>query len=148
MPQLPCGNFASDHITAVLNERNPLADRAVITPADLNRQTLLLLEKGSSIRNHIEQTIRFNRIAPAAVIDCTEIYSMMGMIGTDGGIGFLSSKVAEQYTGGPVRSIPLDPPLRSNTALIFSKRTPYPEELRLLLQCMRLQTGSRPADEI
>lgn len=132
--------FAEDYVCAIVSEQNSLALRQSIKLSDLDHQTLLLLEKGSSIRKHIEQLIQRNQITPSGIIDCTEIYSMMGLLNTNAGIGFLSSKVASQYLNNPIRCIAIEPPLKSSTALIFSKRNPNSEKLQLLLQCMRLQT--------
>lgn len=135
-------SFSEDYVCAIVNDKNTLACKSIITGTDLNHKTLLLLEQGSSIRKYVELMIHRSKITPAAIIDCPEIHSMMGLLKKDTGVGFLSSKVAAQYASKPICSIPIEPPIRSNTSLIFSCKNHNRDELNLLIEYMRLQTDN------
>lgn len=115
--------FSKDHICAVLHERHALARQDAVPLFQLEDQTLLLLGKGSSIRTRMEAALAERQLKPARIIDCPEIHSLVGMLHSGTGIGFLSSRVAAQSIAPPLRSLPLKPEMETFTALFYPNRT-------------------------
>lgn len=73
--------FSTDPIFVLLNENEPI----------------IMLEKKSSIYRQIDFTFKSAGITPAKVYSCPEIHSMVGLLQSNTGIGFLSSRVASEY---------------------------------------------------
>lgn len=115
--------FSKDHICAVLHQRHPLAKNTAITLSDLEGHTLLLLERGSSIRSRMESALKERQISPDQVIDCPDIHSLTGMLASGVGIGFLSSQVAAQSITASMLSLPLLPEMETITALFYHRQS-------------------------
>lgn len=113
--------FSQDRICAVIGDPEKFSDRVQLSLVDFDKERVLLLSKGSSIRKRMEEAFRQEGIVPSSVYDCPEIHSMIGMVRARIGIGFLSSRIARQFAPPPMRSLVIDPPLETITALIYSR---------------------------
>jgi len=123
--------IARDQVCALLRpEDRPQGDSLPI--GELAGKRILLLEKGSSIRARMEEALRREGIRPAAVTDCPEIHSMLGIVQTGLGVGFLSSRVAGQYLSPTLCRLPLEPRIESVTALLYPKNSAWREALDTL----------------
>lgn len=115
--------FSKDHICAVMHSSHPLASGKEITLSDLEGQTLLMLDKGSSIRIRMENAFREKHLEHTRIIECPEIYAMTGMARSGTGIGFLSSMVAAQAAEPPLAVLPISPEMETFTALYYQRKT-------------------------
>ena len=111
--------FARDVIHVLLHASHPLAGRERLTLAELAGQPLVMLGGDSSIRRLMERAFRQAGIAPSVAWECPEIHSLIGMLRSNAGISFLSSRVAAQYAQPPVVSVPLAPPVETQTAVVY-----------------------------
>ena len=108
-----------DVIDVVLHEDHPLASKEAINIEDLNGQNLIMLKKHSSIRRHMDRAFQNARIKPARTYECPAIHTLLGMIRSNTGIGFLSSLVARQHIQPPVTTRPLLPAIPTMTAVLY-----------------------------
>ncbi len=114
--------FSRDRIHVLINSSHPLSSKPVIGITELANESLIMLDKDSSIRNQIENAFKQVGIIPTITYDCPEIHSLIGMLQSGVGVSFLSSRVAQQYIKPPILSIPLSPVIETQTAVIYSKR--------------------------
>ena len=121
--------LSRDRICVVLNEHHPLASQASIRIEDLNRCNIIMLNKASSIRRHMDDALAEAGIIPARIYECPAIHSMEGMIQSNTGVGFLSSRVAARYVIPPVVIRPLIPEIQTMTAILYRKNDPKAELL-------------------
>lgn len=115
--------FFRDAIHVLVNASHPLSARSEIRLSDLADEPLILLGKDSSIRNQMELVFRQSGISPHIAYECPEIHSLLGMLRSGAGISFLSSRVAGQCIGEPIRSIPLTPVIETRTAVLYLNRS-------------------------
>ena len=113
--------FHRDPIHAVVNANHPLSNFDEINWEKLNGETLLMLSKASSIRKYMESALKAKSIRAKLILECPTIDSMMGMIQSNIGVGFLSSQVALQYISPAFRQISLHPPAETVTAAVYPK---------------------------
>lgn len=116
--------FARDVICAVLHSSHPLAGRERLTLPELAAEPLVMLSGGSSIRRRMEQAFRQAGLAPAVAWECPEIHSLIGLLRSNAGVSFLSSRVAGQYAQPPLVIVPLAPPVGTQTAVVYWKNSP------------------------
>ena len=121
--------LSRDCIHVVLHEKHPLADRSAIRIEDLNHRNIIMLNKTSSIRRHMDTALTEAGVVPARVYECPAIHSMEGMIQSNVGVGFLSSRVAARYAVPPIISRPLLPEIPTMTAVLYRKNA---QEIELL----------------
>lgn len=121
--------ISHDAIYVVLHERHSLASRKEINIPELNQQKIILLGRNSSIRKQIEYSFKQTRVSPSAFYESPEIHSLIGMLQSNVGISFLSSRVADQYCSPPIISIPLKPEITTTTALIYLKKNKMADAL-------------------
>lgn len=114
--------FSHDTIHVLINAAHPLSVKPMIALSELANEPLVMLNKNSSIRDQIELAFKQAGILPTIVYDCPEIHSLIGMLQSNVGISFLSSRVASQYMQPPILSIPLEPKEETQTAAIYLKR--------------------------
>ena len=80
-------------------------------------------------------------IIPARIYECPAIHSMEGMIQSNTGVGFLSSRVAARYAIPPVVIRPLIPEIQTMTAILYRKNDPKTELLdefcRIILESVK-----------
>lgn len=129
--------LSKDHICAVLHEKHPIAQSEDFSLPMLEGQILLLLEKGSSIRNRMEAVLDKNRLKPAEIISCPEIHSMIGMLYSGVGIGFMSSQVATKSIAPPLKRLPVKPEMETLTALYYRKVNEKAEIMEKLSNFLR-----------
>ena len=113
-----------DMIHAVLNRNSRLSGEDSISLANLGSVPVVMPGRESSVRLHMDAAFRKAGIHPAAVYECPDIHSMIGMIRSDAGVGFLSSRVAAQYTDDRILSLPLTSPIPALTAVLYRKDDP------------------------
>lgn len=121
--------LSRDRICVVLHEQHSLAGHATIRIEDLNHCNIIMLSKASSIRRHMDDALAEAGIVPAQIYECPAIHSMEGMIQSNTGVGFLSSRVAARYAIPPVVNRPLIPEIRTMTAILYRKNDPKAELL-------------------
>ena len=126
--------IAKDHICVLLRSKDYPSEAACMSLRELSGKPILLLEKGSSIRAKMEETFTRQGIRPGTITDCPEIQSIIGMVRNGLGIGFLSSRVAEQYLSPDLVSIPLEPKVESITSLLYPKSSIWRDELDILAE--------------
>lgn len=61
---------------------------------------------------------------PVTTYSCPDIHSMIGLIQSDIGIGFLSSRVAAEYAHSPIVSVSFRPLFQTMTAAIYLSKLP------------------------
>lgn len=111
--------FSHDRIHALVNASHPLSVKTAIGLSDLASEPLVMLNQNSSIRNQIDLAFQQAGISPTVVYDCPDLHSLMGMLQSNIGVSFLSSRVAGQYIQSPILSIPLEPEIETQTAAIY-----------------------------
>lgn len=126
--------IARDRVCVLLRSVDRPPEKNCMSAQELSGQRILLLEKGSSIRARITETFAREGIRPGAVTDCLEIQSMVGMVRNGLGIGFLSSRVADQYLASDLCSVPLEPIIESVTFLLYPKNSIWRDALDMLAE--------------
>lgn len=121
--------LSRDRIHVVLHEQHPLADHPAIQIEELNHCRIIMLNKASSIRRHMDIALAEAGVVPARVYECPAIHSMEGLIQSNAGIGFLSSRVAARYAAPPIVSRPLQPEIATMTAILYRKNAQKAELL-------------------
>ena len=136
--------LSNDVICVVLHRNDPLAAREAIRPEDLGTSPVVMLGKDSSIRKHMDDALREAGVRPPAVHECPDIHSMIGMIRADAGVGFLSSRVAAQYVADPVVSRPIEPVIRTMTAVLYLKGGAQDVHLASFAEYLQDSLGGSP----
>lgn len=126
--------IARDHVCALMRLEDRPPEEGSLPVRELSGRRILMLEKGSSIRARMEEAFAREGIRPVSVTDCPEIHSMLGMVQSGLGIGFLSSRVAGQVLATGLLSVPLEPVIESITALIYPKGSAWRDALDLLAE--------------
>lgn len=125
---------SQDHINVILNEKNPLSTCTALSLEDIRNEPIIMLGKGSSIYRQINLAFKSAGIIPAETYPCPELHSMIGMIQSNTGIGFLSSRVAAEYVHSPIVSIPFTPELPTMTAIMYLKKHPNLEPIQMFFE--------------
>ena len=111
--------ISQDVICVVLHKNNPLAQKDALRLEDLNGREIIMLSKESSIRKHMEAAFKKDGVHPHIAFECPAIHSLIGMLQSDYGVSFLSSKVASHCITPPIISVPLIPDIKTMTAIMF-----------------------------
>lgn len=130
--------LAQDELCVLMNRDHPYADKEAVSLAQLQGQALLLTEKGTSLRTQVDATAEELKLHFTSVFDCPEIYSMVGMLQSGVGIGFLSSHIARQFVSDALTSVPVVPKIDVTTALLY-RREPSSPEIEMLAGCFQPQ---------
>lgn len=126
--------IARDHTHVILNEKNPLSGRSELSLEDLRNETIIMLGKGSSIYSQVNLAFKAGGFVPSRTFPCSEIHSMIGLVHSNTGIGFLSSRVAAEYAHCPVVSVPFIPELETITAVMYLKKKNSIQSILLFFQ--------------
>lgn len=120
-----CHPIFDDYLVLVVNASHPLAASSYVTMDDLKQLKMIMLSGHSSVRKII--TIAFEKadINPFIVCECSGIDTMIGLVADGIGVSFLTSRVAETYKNNNVKSIPIFPSIKCQTALVLSKYTQH-----------------------
>lgn len=126
-----------DHVNVILNERNPLSKYTALSLEDIRNEPIIMLGKGSSIYRQINLRFKSAGITPAKTLSCPELHSLIGMIQSNIGIGFLSSRVAAEYVHSPIVSIPFTPEFPTMTAIMYLKKSPNAKPIQLFFEYVK-----------
>ncbi len=111
--------FSQDCVHAIVNIDHPLASQGTIRLTELKAEPIITLDKKASVRLQVENACREAGVRALKVRMCPDIQSMIGLIRSNEGIGFLSSKIALQHLDHRIRSIPIAPEIKTQTAVLF-----------------------------
>lgn len=113
--------FWEDKLHVVVGAGHHLYQRDKIAIEDILDEKLFFASKNSSVRLRLHQELRAKGYALPGCSECPSLSNMFNFIQGNMGISVMSHHVAQEYLLPGVRIIPIDPPLQTQTALIFLK---------------------------
>ncbi len=118
--------FWEDRLHVVLSDKHPLYGRDTLAVEDILDERMLFNDFRSSVRLQLHQEVRRKGYALPKSSECPSLSNMFNFIQGNMGISVLTAGVAKSYLLPGMGCIPIEPPLRTKTALIMRKegRTP------------------------
>ncbi|APZ42250.1 LysR family transcriptional regulator [Acidihalobacter ferrooxydans] len=121
VPALPAGWHAQtldeDEIVALVRRDHVLAGSRSVTLQRLSAEPLILRERGSSLREQVEQAFRDAGLTPRVDMRLAGVAAVKEAVRQGLGVGF-ASRLAVRHDRGPLLGIALDPPLRRQLTLL------------------------------
>lgn len=88
--------FVSDILVAIVPNQHKLAGRESITLNELNREPLILRERGSSYRGMVDETFKRKGISPLIIMESASTSAIKKMVQSGAGIAILSRQVVKE----------------------------------------------------
>jgi DNA-binding transcriptional LysR family regulator len=132
-----------DAFQVVCRVDHPLASRKKVTGADLAKYEMVLLRRGSGIRDTLDRAFEAKSIQLNVVHETTQVLTLLGLVEAGLGIAVLPSLLCPDPAHGAVAVIPLqNPNVQRKLGLIFaSGREPSPAA-RLLADVVQRTVAS------
>lgn len=132
-----------DAFQLVCRRDHPLANRKKVTGADLSKYEMLLLRRGSGIRDTLDRAFEGRSIQLNVIHETTQVLTLLGLVESGLGIAVLPSLLCPYPDHGAVAAIPLHKPnVQRKLGLIFaSGREPSPAA-RLLAEVVQRTVAS------
>ena len=118
----------NDAFQVVCRADHPLASRKKVVGADLKKYEMVLLRRGSGIRDTLDRAFEAKSIQLNVVHETTQVLTLLGLVEAGLGIAVLPSLLCPDPMHGAVALIPLqNPQVNRKLGLIFaSGREPSP----------------------
>lgn len=126
LDQLLLDVFWDDRLHVVVGEQNTLYKRNSVTLEDILDEHFLFNDLRSSVRLRLHQALRVKGYALPECSKCPSLSSMFNYIQKNMGISVMTAHVAESYLLPRMKCIPIDPPIKTQTALIMRKKERSP----------------------
>ncbi len=132
-----------DAFQVVCRVGHPLASRKKVTGADLKKYEMVLLRRGSGIRDTLDRAFEAKAIQLNVVHETTQVLTLLGLVEAGLGITVLPSLLCPDPAHGAVAVLPLQSPnVQRKLGLIFaSGREPSPAA-RLLADVVQQTVAS------
>jgi DNA-binding transcriptional LysR family regulator len=111
-----------DSLTAVVGERNPLAERATLTWRDLGEHPLIVLGRGSPIRALQDQALAAAGVAAAPAFEVSFSSTAISMVAAGLGVAPLPVNARQVSSRVKVQVRPLIRPMLERRVAIFRRR--------------------------
>lgn len=145
VPQLPDGwraeTLAEDEIVAVVRREHALAGMRSVTLQRLSAEPLIWRERGSGLREQVEQAFRAANLTPQVDMHLAGVAAIKEAVRQGLGVGF-ASRLALRHDRGPLVGIALEPPLKRHLTLLAPDK-PTAASARLLAYLRERGMGQR-----
>ena len=101
-----------------MNSEHPLCGRKTIAMEDILDEIFFFASSSSSVQLRFNQALRARGYALPRTQECPSVSNMVNFIQAGMGITLMSARVARSYTKQGLLYIPVEPCLRTETALI------------------------------
>ena len=125
-PALQVNELFEDELFLVMSPRHRLADRSAVAPAELERERLILFERGASIRRSTDRFLQEVHIRPPLALETNDTYFMKLMVEHGLGLSLLPAwSVREEVASGRLVQLPVEGHhLRRSVSMISLGRFP------------------------
>lgn len=106
-----------DRVILITNQNSSIAHKSSATMEELAYMPVLMLKDHTSMTKIIQAELKRYNINPPVVCECSNVNTLVSMITEGMGVSFLTSKVAAQYTNARIKLIPIQPEIKTYTAL-------------------------------
>ncbi|NBS74716.1 MAG: LysR family transcriptional regulator [Betaproteobacteria bacterium] len=132
-----------DTFQAVCRFDHPLAKRKKINGAELSNFEMILLRRGSGIRDELDRTFESNGIQLNVVNETTQILTLLGLVEAGLGVTVLPSMLCPDPAHGAVAVIPIQKPsVQRKLGLIFATAREPSAAARLLADVVQRTVAS------
>lgn len=113
--------FQRDILHAVVNDQHRFANRESVTISDICRENIFSSYIRSSVSMMLEQAVKEQENFKLQFSECPSMTMMFNFISAGQGISVMTKHVAQGYMHPNMRCIPIDPPIRTETAVVVHK---------------------------
>lgn len=137
--------FADDPFLVVFPRGHAMGKFETMTPARLERETLLLLEDGNCLAEQTLAMVKTGNREPVGPFQATSLHTLVQMVDNGLGVTVLPKMAVD---GGILRGLKLDfrpfssPRASRRIALLWRKSSRRGDEFRLLGNCLRDELGT------
>lgn len=110
--------FLEDHMVVVVSRKSDYAKKEHIELKDFIGEKFWVVDLISSVKLEIEQRIRMEGMPLPEFLKCSSMASVMRMVASNLGVSVMSSGVAKEYAIADVTCIPIQPEIRTCTAIV------------------------------
>ncbi|TNE57564.1 MAG: hydrogen peroxide-inducible genes activator [Alphaproteobacteria bacterium] len=137
--------FADDPFLVVLPKNHPLCEKERLTTRDLKKESLLLLDQGNCLRDHILSASGFREGALSQNMKATSLLTLVQMVGAGFGLTLLPKMAVDagllRGTGLQVRPLEAGKSSR-RIGLAFRKSSPRKQDFETLSTLLRDELGT------
>ncbi len=141
--------IATGQMMVCLSPCHRLSDMPLIPLAELRDERMIMLRRGTFIRQMIIEQCNKNNFSPNIVFSTSQLQTMLRLVQAEVGITFLLDFVARDQQG--ILCKPLEDPILVKSGLVWSKGQPLSEEVIAFIEVVKAvfnSNDSKPADVV
>ena len=120
--------YSTDHLVAVMECHNPLAQKEILSLKDLEQEKLCFIKKHTILYNLCYKACQEAGFIPNIVYDSHYMGSILDMILKSGCVGLLTNMHVEHIrarnANGPLKILPIEPRITTQVSLCYLENEP------------------------
>lgn len=123
--------YSTDHLVALMEQHNPLAQKETISLKDLEQEKLCFIKKYTILYNLCYKACQDAGFVPNIVYDSHYMGSIFDMILKSGCVGLLTNMhvehIRKRNVDGPLKILPIEPRITTQVSLCYLANEPLSE---------------------